>query len=69
MAGFFLGLGHFLRLFFQLLAEVYQEGPLLYRDLGEIERDQVEDYAKRKGIKVEEAEKWLSPYLAYQTVQ
>jgi 5-methyltetrahydrofolate--homocysteine methyltransferase len=28
-------------------------------------RDQVEDYARRKGMPVEEVERWLSPYLAY----
>jgi 5-methyltetrahydrofolate--homocysteine methyltransferase len=36
-----------------------------YFGLGKIQKDQVEDYAKRKGITVEEAEKWLSPVLAY----
>jgi 5-methyltetrahydrofolate--homocysteine methyltransferase len=34
-------------------------------DLGKIQKDQVEDYAKRKGLSVEEIEKWLSPNLAY----
>lgn len=37
-----------------------------YFGLGKIGRDQVEDYAKRKGISVEEAEKWLRPNLNYQ---
>jgi len=36
-----------------------------YFGVGKIEKDQVEDYAKRKGISVEEVEKWLSPNLAY----
>lgn len=36
-----------------------------YFGLGKIEKDQVEDYAKRKGISLEEAEKWLSPNLNY----
>jgi len=36
-----------------------------YFGVGKIEKDQVEDYAKRKGISIEEAEKWLSPNLAY----
>ena len=33
--------------------------------LGDICRDQVEDYATRKGIEVGEVQKWLSPYLGY----
>lgn len=36
-----------------------------YFGLGKIEKDQVESYAKRKGISIEEAEKWLSPNLNY----
>lgn len=36
-----------------------------YFALGRIKQDQVADYAARKGISVEEAEKWLSPVLAY----
>jgi len=36
-----------------------------YFGVGKIERDQVEDYARRKGISIEEAEKWLSPILNY----
>ncbi len=36
-----------------------------YFHVGQINRDQVEDYAKRKGISVEEAEKWLRPNLGY----
>ncbi|RYD79399.1 MAG: methionine synthase, partial [Sphingobacteriales bacterium] len=39
-----------------------------YFPIGKIEKDQVEDYAKRKGMSVEEAEKWLSPILAYDVV-
>jgi 5-methyltetrahydrofolate--homocysteine methyltransferase len=30
-----------------------------------IERDQVEDYARRKGWSPQEAEKWLAPVLNY----
>jgi 5-methyltetrahydrofolate--homocysteine methyltransferase len=37
-----------------------------YFPLGKIQRDQVEDYARRKGMSVEEAERWLSPSLAYE---
>ena len=36
-----------------------------YFSVGRIGRDQVEDYAARKGIPVEEAERWLRPNLAY----
>ncbi len=36
-----------------------------YFALGRIERDQVEDYARRKGISIQEAERWLSPVLNY----
>jgi 5-methyltetrahydrofolate--homocysteine methyltransferase len=36
-----------------------------YFGLGKIEKDQVEDYAKRKGMSVTEVEKWLAPNLAY----
>ncbi len=36
-----------------------------YFGVGKIERDQVEDYAARKGWTVEEAERWLSPVLNY----
>ncbi|MEQ1490723.1 MAG: vitamin B12 dependent-methionine synthase activation domain-containing protein, partial [Terricaulis sp.] len=36
-----------------------------YFGTGKIDRDQVEDYARRKGWDVAMAEKWLSPILAY----
>jgi 5-methyltetrahydrofolate--homocysteine methyltransferase len=36
-----------------------------YFGVGKIERDQVEDYAKRKGWTVKEAERWLGPLLNY----
>ena len=36
-----------------------------YFGVGRIERDQVEDYAARKGMSVEEAERWLAPVLNY----
>jgi 5-methyltetrahydrofolate--homocysteine methyltransferase len=38
-----------------------------YFVLGRVGRDQVEDYARRKGWTVDEAEKWLSPNLGYRT--
>jgi 5-methyltetrahydrofolate--homocysteine methyltransferase len=36
-----------------------------YFGVGKIERDQVEDYARRKGWSVAEAERWLAPLLNY----
>jgi 5-methyltetrahydrofolate--homocysteine methyltransferase len=39
-----------------------------YFGVGKIERDQVEDYAKRKGMTVEEVERWLAPILNYDRV-
>jgi 5-methyltetrahydrofolate--homocysteine methyltransferase len=38
-----------------------------YFTVGKIGRDQVEDYARRKGVTVEQAERWLRPNLAYET--
>ena len=37
----------------------------LYFGVGKIERDQVEDYAKRKKMPLKETERWLSPILNY----
>jgi len=36
-----------------------------YFGVGKIERDQVQDYARRKGWSVEECERWLAPILNY----
>jgi 5-methyltetrahydrofolate--homocysteine methyltransferase len=36
-----------------------------YFGLGKIGRDQVEDYAERKGMSVEDVERWLRPNLGY----
>lgn len=36
-----------------------------YFNVGRIGKDQVADYAQRKGISLEEAEKWLQPNLGY----
>ena len=36
-----------------------------YFGTGKIQKDQVEDYAKRKGWTLEEAEKWLGPVIGY----
>jgi 5-methyltetrahydrofolate--homocysteine methyltransferase len=37
-----------------------------YFTLGKIERDQVEDYAYRKGMTVQQVERWLGPNLNYE---
>ncbi len=36
-----------------------------YFRVGRIQRDQIEDYARRKNMPLEEVEKWLSSHLAY----
>ncbi|MFL5109118.1 MAG: vitamin B12 dependent-methionine synthase activation domain-containing protein, partial [Microvirga sp.] len=36
-----------------------------YFGVGRIERDQVEDYARRKGMSIPEVERWLGPVLNY----
>ncbi len=36
-----------------------------YFDVGRLGRDQVEDYARRKGMSLAEAERWLTPNLGY----
>ena len=36
-----------------------------YFMISELQKDQIEDYAKRKGISIDEAEKWLGPWLGY----
>ena len=36
-----------------------------YFGTGKIARDQVEDYAARKGMSIEDAERWLAPVLGY----
>lgn len=37
-----------------------------YFNVGKINRDQVENYARRKGTSIEEAEQWLAPNLGYE---
>jgi 5-methyltetrahydrofolate--homocysteine methyltransferase len=37
-----------------------------YFGVGKIERDQVEDYARRKGMDVASVERWLAPNLNYE---
>jgi 5-methyltetrahydrofolate--homocysteine methyltransferase len=39
-----------------------------YFAVGKVGRDQVEDYARRKALPVEEVERWLAPNLAYEPV-
>ncbi|MGH8642892.1 MAG: methionine synthase, partial [Burkholderiales bacterium] len=39
-----------------------------YFAVGKVGRDQVEDYARRKGTSIADAERWLAPYLAYDPV-
>jgi len=39
-----------------------------YFAVGRLGRDQVEDYARRKGMTLAETERWLAPYLAYEPV-
>ncbi len=36
-----------------------------YFGVGKVERDQVEDYAARKGWTIAETERWLAPVLNY----
>ena len=37
-----------------------------YFGVAKVERDQVEDYAGRKGMTVAEVERWLAPILNYE---
>ncbi|MFL6037960.1 MAG: methionine synthase [Gaiellaceae bacterium] len=46
---------------------IYLAHPLArYFSVGRLGRDQVEDYASRKGMAVEDAERWLAPNLGYE---
>ncbi|MEO7101531.1 MAG: methionine synthase [Luteolibacter sp.] len=36
-----------------------------YFAISELQKDQVEDYARRKGMTLQDAEKWLGPWLGY----
>jgi len=36
-----------------------------YFQINDLQKDQIEDYAQRKGISVDEAERWLGPWLGY----
>jgi 5-methyltetrahydrofolate--homocysteine methyltransferase len=37
-----------------------------YFGVGQVNRDQVQDYARRKGMEVRETERWLAPNLGYE---
>jgi 5-methyltetrahydrofolate--homocysteine methyltransferase len=37
-----------------------------YFAVGKLGRDQIEDYARRTGMSLEDTERWLAPYLAYE---
>lgn len=37
-----------------------------YFSVNEIDKDQVQDYARRKGVEVREIEKWLKQNLSYE---
>jgi 5-methyltetrahydrofolate--homocysteine methyltransferase len=37
-----------------------------YFNIGRVGRDQAESYAQRKGVAIEEVERWLGPNLAYE---
>jgi 5-methyltetrahydrofolate--homocysteine methyltransferase len=39
-----------------------------YFTVGRVGRDQIEDYARRKGMRMAEAERWLTPNLSYEPV-
>ena len=36
-----------------------------YFAVGKVDKDQIEDYARRKGVTVADVERWLSTHLAY----
>merc|ERR1719378_178288 len=46
-------------------ALVFANEESTYFQVGKICKDQVVDYAARKGMSVEEVEKWMGPYLGY----
>ncbi|KAJ3191973.1 hypothetical protein HK101_007221 [Irineochytrium annulatum] len=48
-------------------AVMYANKNSVYFAVGKIEKDQVEEYAQRKGMKLEDMERWLAPNLAYDT--
>ena len=40
-----------------------------YFNVGRIGRDQAESYARRRGMALEEVEKWLGPNLSYEPAE
>jgi 5-methyltetrahydrofolate--homocysteine methyltransferase len=40
-----------------------------YFQVGRIDADQVADYARRKGVTVAEAERWLAPVVGYEATE
>jgi 5-methyltetrahydrofolate--homocysteine methyltransferase len=44
----------------------FQHPEARYFSVGRIDRDQAADYARRKGVSLAEAERWLTPVLAYE---
>jgi 5-methyltetrahydrofolate--homocysteine methyltransferase len=49
---------------------LYFSHPLAkYFNVGRIGRDQAESYAQRRGVPIEEVEKWLSPNLSYEPAE
>jgi 5-methyltetrahydrofolate--homocysteine methyltransferase len=49
---------------------LYFSHPLAkYFNVGRIGRDQAKSYAQRRGVSIEEAEKWLSPNLSYEPAE
>ena len=48
------------------VAGLYFSNPMsAYFGIGKLKKDQIESYSSRKGISIEEAEKWLAPNLDY----
>ena len=48
-----------------LRASISSHPESYYFGVAKVERDQVEDYARRKAMPVREAERWLGPILNY----
>ena len=46
-------------------ALVFAHPDASYFAVGKVQKDQVESYAKRKGMELEVCERWLSPILNY----
>lgn len=46
-------------------ALVFSHSESKYFAVGQVCKDQVSSYAKRKGLSMDEVERWLSPILSY----